>query len=107
MSDCIAQRQLLYATKDQPDRREFVIRIGTPYLVDQSKVNFTADEGVAGCTVDFDGLPEVTSETVYGADLLQALQLAVNIEPILKRLSRKYDFYFPTGERYFENEDLS
>jgi len=31
-----------------------------------------------------------------------ALQLATDVEPILKRLSKKYDFYFLDGEPYFE-----
>ena len=39
---------------------------------------------------------------IYGADSIQALQLAVDIEPVLKRLSERYDFYFPSGEGYFD-----
>jgi acyl carrier protein len=42
-------------------------------------------------------------EKIYGADSLQALQLAVNVEPTLIRIGKKYDLYFPTGEGYFEN----
>jgi hypothetical protein len=38
----------------------------------------------------------------YGADSLEALQLAADTEPILKILSERYDFYFPTGEGYFD-----
>jgi hypothetical protein len=30
------------------------------------------------------------------------VQLAVDIEPVLKRLSKRYDFQFPTGEGYFD-----
>jgi hypothetical protein len=41
----------------------------------------------------------------YGADSLQALQLAADIEPVLKRLSHRCDFYFPTGEGYFDELD--
>jgi hypothetical protein len=36
------------------------------------------------------------------ADSLQALPLAADVEPVLKRLSSRYDFYFPTGEGYFD-----
>jgi len=50
----------------------------------------------------FEGLPNVKPENVYGADTLQALQLASDVEPILKRLSKKYDIYYPIGEDYFE-----
>ena len=43
---------------------------------------------------------------MYGADLLQALQLAADIEPILKRLSKNYELFFATGEPYVEGEEL-
>ena len=52
--------------------------------------------------VQFDGIPEKAQGDNYGADSLQALQLAADIEPVLKRLSKRYDFYFPTGEGYFD-----
>ncbi|CAJ9896833.1 Uncharacterised protein [Burkholderia pseudomallei] len=42
--------------------------------------------------------------TVYGADAVQALELAVqDMEHYLLRLSKKYDFYFDDGEPYFED----
>jgi hypothetical protein len=42
---------------------------------------------------------------IYGADSVQALELAVSmIEPFLEQLSKKYDIYFPTGENYFETD---
>ncbi len=47
-------------------------------------------------------MPNETLGGVYGADSLQALQLAVDIEPILKRLSNRYDFFFPNGDGYFD-----
>ena len=51
----------------------------------------------AVCTVEFIGIPGVTRSDVYGADSLQALQLAANIEPVLQRLSKHYDFYAGEG----------
>jgi hypothetical protein len=39
---------------------------------------------------------------VYGTDSLQAVNLASNIEAIIKRLSDEYDFFWATGEPYFE-----
>jgi hypothetical protein len=40
--------------------------------------------------------------TAIGADSIQALQLAVDVDRVLRRLSKHYDFYFPTGEAYFD-----
>ena len=106
MTKWIAERKLLLSQKGSSNRSELIIRISAPYVVDQNAVNFPVGDGVSGCTVQFDGLAEIGAHETFGADHIQALQLAVNIEPILKRLSRKYDFFFPTGECYFETEEL-
>lgn len=102
MSQWIAERRLLYCPKGGNGRRPFSIRIYAAHEVKASEVHFKFNEGTAQCTVQFDGLPDMVADQTYGADSLQALQLAVDIEPILKRLSKKYDFYFPSGESYFE-----
>ena len=34
---------------------------------------------------------------------MQAVNLASNIESVIKRLSDKYDFFWGTGEPYFED----
>ena len=105
MSQYVAERKLNYAEKGGGVRKEVSIRIGQPYLVEEGSVNFTVDEDTAGCIVVIDGLPEEVLETYYGADLLQALQLAADIEPLIQRFSKKYDFFFPSGEPYFEGEE--
>ena len=105
MSNCIAERKLYYTTNANSERKEVVVRIGQPYIVKSGTVNFPVDEYTAGCSIEVVGLPEEFSETTYGADLVQALQLATNIDPILKRLSKKYMFYFVSGEPYFEEEN--
>lgn len=91
MNRVIAERQLLFSTKGSDERKELVIRVGEPYWV--------SDE-MAACPVEFEGLFMEISDPC-GADLLQALHLASDVDPFLKKLSRKYDFYFPTGEPYF------
>jgi hypothetical protein len=55
------------------------------------------------CKIVFDGLPEDDME-VYGTDSMQALSLATDIEDVLGRLSKRYDFFWATGEPYFEAE---
>ena len=102
MSQCIAERRLLYTLKGSNDRKPFAIRVFAPNEVEANEVGFRFDDGAARCSVQFDGLPGIAPEETYGADSLQALQLAVNIEPILKRMNKEYDFYFPSGERYFD-----
>jgi hypothetical protein len=102
MTEWVAERKLLFSEKGSTDRRGLVIRIGRPYLVDPREVKFEVSEGAAACLVEITGLTSEFRDEVFGADLLQALQLASNVEPTLKRLSKKYDLYFPTGEPYFE-----
>ena len=111
MKKWIAQRDLRYSLKGKDVRSELVIRISEPYLVKEGSVNFAVAEGTAGCTVEVIGLKAGEAfenenvHEIYGADSMQALELASNIEPLLKRLSKKYDIYFPTGELYFEEEN--
>lgn len=103
MEKTIAERKLLYSLKGSTDREKLVVRISAPYLVDENMVNFNFDPGTAGCTIEFDGLPNRFAEEVYGADSIQALALATDIDPYLKSLEKKYDLYWPTGEPYFED----
>ncbi len=105
MTEWIAERKLLFAPKGSFDRNELLIRIGRPYLIDSSAVNFQVPEGAGGCTVEFVGLDSRYLDEVYGADLLQALQLAADVEPTLKRLHREYNLFFPSGEPYFDDSD--
>lgn len=98
----IAERHLLFSIKGESERKPLVIRVFAPRPVDAASVSFQVAPGTAVCTVEFDGIPDETLGDIYGADSLQALQLAADIEPVLKRLSKRYDFYFPTGEGYFD-----
>jgi hypothetical protein len=101
----IAERELMFSLKGSDELSPLVIRIGKPYYLKEGMVSFAFAPGTAGCSVEFDGLNnDGYLNEVYGADLLQALQLAVDIEPTLKRLSKTYDFYFPNGEPYFDSE---
>lgn len=93
MEKSIAHRKLLFSPKGSSDRSELTVYIGEPYL---------DEEGVARCPVEWDGLFECPAD-IYGADLIHALKLAVDIDSMLKRLQdSKYDFYWPTGEPYFD-----
>ncbi len=102
MSNIIAERRLLFAPIGGTAKNEIVVQIHQPYLVTADMVSFAVDNDTAACEVVIMGLPEDFREITYGADLLQALQLAADIEPILRRLSKKYNFYSKSGEPYFE-----
>ena len=102
MNQCIAERKLLFSLKGSTERYPFVVRIFAPSELAVGEVDFKFDKGTSVCRVQIDGLPDITVEKVYGADSIQALELAVNVDPILKRLAKKYEFYFPTGEGYFD-----
>jgi len=98
----IAERHLTFSEKGKPERKNLVIRVFAPQVVDPASVSFQVAPGTSVCRVDFAGFHEPPLGDTYGADSLQALQLAVDVEPVLKRLSERYDFYFPTGEGYFD-----
>ncbi len=102
MSEFIAERELMYSRKDIGEKHTFVIRIGTPYIVKQDMVDFPIGDGVIGCHLETNGLEEDIIQEVYGVDGIQALDLAANIDPFLKRLNRKYNLYWPNGDEYFE-----
>lgn len=100
-SRIIAQRHLTFAYKGQDVRHELTIQIHLPIEVDPSDVNFEVSPGTASCRVEFNGLDEPPF-IVHGADAIQALEFAVNIDPILRSMDKKYDFYFTSGEDYFD-----
>lgn len=104
MSEFIAERRLLYALKGDGLRRELIVRLSVPYFVQRGMVDFSVgEEGCWGCHVEIEGLEEKYSE-VYGADSLQAVSLASSsVEPFLKRLHKKYDLFYLSGEPYFDN----
>ena len=55
-------------------RKPLVIRVFAPMLVDPDSVSFQVAPGTAVCSVEFDGIPDETLSSTYGADSLQALQ---------------------------------
>jgi len=102
-NDIIASRNLQYVEKGSSVKKNLVVKIHRPFELKDGDVSFSFDPGTAGCAIEYDGLgTDYYDHVVYGADTLQAIQLASNIEPCLKGISKKYDLYFETGEPYFE-----
>jgi hypothetical protein len=105
MADSIAERTLQYRASTGGELRTLTVRVLPPFLLQEGQVNFPFHPGTAGCIVRVEGLPEPLEEVTYGADALQALELAVNgVEPLLKRVSKQMELFFPTGEPYFEDQ---
>ncbi len=96
----IAERKLLYSKKDSSEQKEFSIRISKPFVVEKNMATSPIKEGFVGCNIEIIGLDE-EYPTVYGTDSLQAVNLASNMEPFLKRLQKKYDIFWADGNPYF------
>jgi len=97
----IAERKLLFSAKGASDRQPFCIRIFSPSLVEQGAVNFQVSSGLARCVVTFVEINEKVE--FYGMDFVQALALTANLDGYLRHFENKYDFYWATGEPYFED----
>jgi hypothetical protein len=104
MRDAVAERILFFSSKNNDLKTRFVIRISTPYAVDENKVEFSVGNGLVGCRIETEGLEKEYHHEVYGMDSVQALNMATNLEPFLMRLQKKFDLFFPSGEPYFEGE---
>jgi hypothetical protein len=98
--EVVGERALLYSLKGSDERRPFHIRIFAPHAVDQETVNFQVSPGMARCVVAF---VEIDVEVdFYGMDSMQAIALTANVDAYLKHYEKKYDFFWLTGEPYFE-----
>lgn len=102
MSKCIAQRELLFSESGSSERKKLIIKLYEPQEVLPGSVNFSIDPGTASCVLELDGIEPVFRETIYGADSLQAVSLASDVDLVLKRLTTYFDFYFPSGAPYFD-----
>ena len=93
----------MFSRKNDGVRKKLTVGIFAPKVVAQDKVPFPVDGVMSICHVDMEGLDEHGFD-VYGADSMQAVNLASDIETVVKRLSDKYDFFWVTGEPYFEED---
>lgn len=96
----IAERNLLYSEKGSSVRKEFSIRISKPFIINKEDAKPPIEEGFVSCRIDISGLIEKYPD-VYGVDSLQAVNLASNVESLLKRLQKKYDIFWLDGNPYF------
>jgi hypothetical protein len=97
----IAERHLLFAGKNDGVRKKLTVGICAASVVVQDEVKYPVDGVMSKCHVELEGLNEHSFD-VFGTDSMQAVNLASNIEAVIKRLSAEYDFFWATGEPYFE-----
>lgn len=102
MEKYIATREMMYSQKGSTNLRRLAVRISAPYPIEEGAVNFEFHPGASVCEIEFDGLPEILVEKVYGVDSIHALSLATDIDPYLKKVEKKYDLYWSSGEPYFD-----
>lgn len=95
MKTWIAERRLIVEIIATGERKDLTIRIGMPYWL--------PNEDFASCPIEWEGLFDRVADA-KGIDLVQALQQASDIDSMLERLRTKYNFYWPSGEGYFDEE---
>ncbi len=98
----IAHRDLLFSPKDKQSREKLRVAVSAPVLVDKTHTGVQLDAGSAVCTIIFQGLG-VANVDVHGADSLHALAQACDVDRYLRGMSKKFDFFWPNGEPYFDD----
>lgn len=93
MAQFIAERKLIAVLRDTGERKEVTYRVGVPY--------WAPGEEFASCPVEFEGIFSELADS-KGIDELQALHLASDLDGFLVMLKGKYDFYWLSGEPYFD-----
>ncbi len=101
MERFVAERRILYSLKGSGIRKELIIRLCAPEIVAKNAPNNAVGAECAICRVVIEGIPEPYSD-VYGMDTFQAVNMASNVEPFLRRISKIYDLFWLSGEPYFD-----
>ena len=101
--DLIARRKLQYTSRDNATPRPCVVGITAPRDVAHGPSSQEElHDPMSVCEVVFEGL-DVPPIEVHGADSLQALLSACDIEPTLRGLERQhgFEFFWDDGTVYF------
>jgi hypothetical protein len=100
----IARRQLLYTSRDNATQRACSVGITRPREESaEEAAQAQRHDPMAVCEIVFEGLP-VPPIQVHGADSLQAVAMAAEIDGVLRGLERQhgYEFFWDDGSAYFE-----
>lgn len=97
----IASRELLFSEKGKPARASFRVSVTAPTVAERTASGVQLDAPAAVCTISFEGLG-IADVEVHGADSLHALAQASDVDRYLRGMSKKFDFFWPNGDPYFD-----
>ena len=100
----IARRQLRYTSREDATPRACVVGITRPHEESaEEAAQAQRHDPMAVCEIVFEGLP-VPPIVVHGADSLQAIAMAAEVDGYLRALERQhgYEFFWDDGSVYFE-----
>lgn len=102
MKPIIATRRLKYSNKKDKQLMDIEVKVSAPFQVPESEKQFDSEHLCYCCIVYFiNGHGQISKEKVYGADEVQAVHLASNIDGYIKIMSKSLDIYWLDGEPYF------
>jgi hypothetical protein len=102
----IASRKLQFTSRDNATRRDCTVGITAPREeAPREAIDGVRPDPLAVCEVVFDGL-SLPAIQVHGADSLQAIALAADIDTTLRGLEREHglEFFWDDGSAYFPQE---
>ena len=103
-SPLIARRKLLFTSRDNATPRACAVGITAPRDVAHSPDEaIERGDPLAVCEIVFEGLA-VPPIAVHGADSLQAVSMASDIDAYLRGLEREhgFEFFWDDGSAYFK-----
>ena len=102
-TDLIARRKLQFTSRESATPRACTVGITAPRDVDRLlDSQDDLHDPMSVCEIVFEGL-EVAPLSVHGADSVQALASACDLDPYLRTLERQhgFEFFWDDGSVYF------
>ena len=99
----IARRHLQFTSPESSAPRPCFVGITAPREESaEEAAQAQRHDPMATCSIVFEGL-DVPPFTVHGADTLQAIAMAADIDPYLRDLERQHglEFFWDDGSAYF------
>lgn len=97
MVSYIAERMLILEDIQSGEKRNLTIKIGLP--------TWDKHKEFASCLVEYEGLSKKFTD-VRAMDTVHALELASNVDLVLRGYIDKYRFYWSDGEPYDVDDHL-
>ncbi|TVZ41984.1 hypothetical protein P886_1336 [Alteromonadaceae bacterium 2753L.S.0a.02] len=101
IKNIVANRTLKLKHKRSDNLSSLTINVGNPRLLSKEEIGYSENSTVSACEVEFIGLP-IETIIVHGIDSIHAIQQAVQIDKYLTKYRNEYEFYYISGDLYFE-----